>query len=82
MKFSTKISSGLVAVAVAASCGYVSAATVSTAAVDRISRQGAAQGTSTSMTLIDAQVELNGTYATNDEMTLTLSGQGQFGNDG
>lgn len=83
MKFSTKISSGLVAVAVAASCGYASAATVSAAAVDRISKQGAASAaavSATSMTLLDAAVQLNGSYAANDEMTLTLSGSGQFGN--
>jgi len=79
MKFSTKISSGLVAVAVAASCGYVSAATVSTTGVDRISRQGAGQAAAASMTLVDADVQLNGSYSASDELTLTLSGQGEFG---
>lgn len=79
MKFSTKISSGLVAVAVAASCGYVSAATVSTTGVDRISRQGAGQAAAASMTYVDADVQLNGSYSASDELTLTLSGQGEFG---
>jgi len=79
MKFSKKISSGLVAVAVAASCGYASAATVAAGGADRISRQGAGQAAAGSMTLVDASVQLNGSYAANDEMTLTLSGQGEFG---
>jgi len=83
MKFSTKISSGLVAVAVAASCGYVSAATVTAAGgVDRISKQGAASAATagaTSMTMLGAVVKLAGSYNQNDELTISLSGQGQFG---
>lgn len=78
MKANSKIIRGALAVAVATSCGYAAASSISAGSAERVTAQRIANATSSdAITIANTNVTLGAQYSTNGRVTLTLT-NGEF----
>jgi len=78
MKVNSKLGRYLVAAAVAGSCGYVHAATVSATSSNYTNAAVNAAGASADLAVADLRVTLGAAYTSGNALTLTLQDGAQF----